>query len=174
MKKALILICWYGSPESNWFPWLKTELKKKGYGVTVPDLPTIRTNLPDMEQMLKTIKVDEDTVVVGHSLGALLGLRLAERQKFKKLILVSGWDFDDGLASEHRLFWPNKIDHDKVKKNVKEFIVIHSSNDPYTPAHDAEEMSKRLNGKFILIPGAGHISKKEGDRVDLPEILPFV
>lgn len=107
-------------------------------------------------------------------MGALLGLRLAERQKFKKLILVSGWDFDDGLAPEHKLFWPNKIDHDQIKENVKEFVVIHSSNDPYTPAHDAEAMSKRLDGKFILVPDGGHLSQKDGGRSDLPEILPFI
>ena len=174
MKKALILICWYGTPESNWFPWLETELEKKNYGVDVPDLPTIRTNLPDMEQMLNTLKVDENTVVIGHSLGSLLGLRLAERQKFRKLILVSGWDFDDGLAPEHKLFWPNKIDHNKIKNNVNEFVVIHSSNDPYTPSHVAEEMSKKLNGKFVLIPNGGHLSVKEGNRTKLPEVLPFI
>lgn len=152
----------------------KNGAQKKGYEVSIPDLPTIRTDLPDMEEMLKIIKVDRDTVVIGHSLGALLGLRLAERQKFRKLILVSGWDFDDGSTPEHRLFWPNKIDHDKIKKNVREFIVIHSNNDPYTPAHDAEEMSKRLNGKFILVPNGGHLSEKEGGRTDLPEILSYI
>lgn len=170
MKKALILISWYGTPESDWLPWLKIELEKRGYEVTIPDLPT-RTDLPDMEQMLAMLKVDEDTLVVGHSLGALLGLRLAERKKFRKLILVSGWDFDDGLAPEHRLFWPNKIDHDKIKENVKEFVVIHSSNDPYTPAQVAEEMSKRLNGEFVLVLNGGHLSKKDGNKTELPEIL---
>jgi hypothetical protein len=174
VKKALILISWYGAPENDWLPWLKKELEKQGYEVAVPDLPTIQTNLPDMEQMLKILKVDENTIVIGHSLGALLGLRLAEKQKFEKLILVSGWDFDDGLAPEHRLFWPNKIDHKKIKSNVKEFVVIHSSNDPYTPSSDAEAMSQRLGGKFVLIQNGGHLSQKSGGRTDLPEILPFI
>jgi len=56
MKKALILISWYGAPESDWLPWLKTQLEKKGYEVAIPDLPT-RTDLPDMEQMLTMLKV---------------------------------------------------------------------------------------------------------------------
>ena len=174
MKRALILISWYGTPESDWLPWLKNELEKKGYGVSIPDLPTIRTDLPDMEQMLSLLKVDSETLVVGHSLGALLGLRLAERQKFKKLILVSGWDFDDGLAPEHRLFWLDKINHDKIKSNVKKFVVIHSNNDPYTPTNVAEEMSKKLNGTFILVPNCGHLSLKSGNRTELPEVLPYI
>lgn len=173
MKSALILISWYGTPKDNWFPWLKTELEKKEYKVSVPDLPTIRTDRPDMEKMLKTLKVDKGTVVIGHSLGALLGLRLAERQKFKKLIMVSGWDFDD-LTTEHELFWPNKINHEKIKGNVKDIVVIHSSNDPYTTAVSAEGMSKRLDGKFVLVPNGGHLSQKEGGRADLPEILPYI
>jgi hypothetical protein len=174
MKNALILISWYGTPESDWLPWLKKELEKKGYVVAIPDLPTVCTDLPDMEQMLPLLKVDEDTLVIGHSLGALLGLRLAERQKFEKLFLVSGWDFDDGLEPKHRLFWPNKINHNKILENVKEFVVIHSDNDPYTSVQVAEDMCKKLNGKFILVPNGGHLSQKQGDKTELPEILPFI
>jgi uncharacterized protein len=174
MKNALILISWYVTPESDWLPWLKKELEKKGYVVAIPDLPTVSTDLPDMEQMLPLLKVDEDTLVVGHSLGALLGLRLAERQKFKKLILVSGWDFDDGLEPKHRLFWPNNIDHNKILENVKEFVVIHSDNDPYTSVQVAEDMCKKLNGKFVLVPNGGHLSQKQGNKTELPEILPFI
>lgn len=174
MKNALILISWYGTPQSDWLPWLKLELEKKGYEVAIPDLPTVRTNLPDMEQMLAILKVDKDSLVIGHSLGALLGLRLAERQTFRKLILVSGWDFDDGLAPEHRLFWPNRIDHDKIKEHVKEFVVIHSDNDPYTPIQVAEDMCKKLDGKFLPVPNGGHLSQKDGNKTNLPEILPYL
>ncbi len=174
MKRALILIGWYSKIDDDWFPWAKKELEKKGYEVAIPDLPTIGSDLPDMEQMLKVLTVDKDTVVIGHSLGALLGLRLAERQKFKKLILVSGWDYND-LFPQHKLFWPNNLDHEKIKNNVKEFVVIHGSNDPYTTEWGAKEMAKRLNTQqMVIVPNGGHLSKKEGNRVDLPEILPYI
>jgi predicted alpha/beta hydrolase family esterase len=174
MKQALILISWYGTPESDWLPWLKKQLEKKGYEVAIPDLPTVRTDLPDMEQMLSLLHVSEDTLVIGHSLGALLGLRLAERQKFLKLVLVSGWDFDDGLAPEHRLFWPNKINHKKITENVHEFVVIHSDNDPYTPTQVAKDMCQKLGGTFVLVPNGGHLSQKQGNKTELPEVLPFI
>jgi predicted alpha/beta hydrolase family esterase len=173
MKKALMLHAWYSSPEDGWYPWLKKELEKKGYQVFLPDLPTMRSDLPKMELQLKkidrTLSLDKNTVVIGHSLGGVLALRLAERRNFNKMILVSGWDFDD-LTEGHRLFWRYKISHKKIRKNVEEICCLHADNDPYITAFQAEEMSKRLGGKFILIKGAGHFTEKEGIS-KIPEIL---
>jgi len=174
MKKALILHGWYQKPEDNWYPWLGHELEKKGYGVLVPPLPTMDTDLPDMEAQLykiwEILKVEKDTAVIGHSLGCVLALRLAEKKIFHRMILVAGWDFDD-LAKEHRSFWQNKINHEAIKQNVKEIFVFSSDNDPFITAFQAEEMSKRLNGKFILVKGAGHFSKELNKVTKIPEVL---
>ena len=108
MKNALILECWYGNPTDHWYPWLKEQLESQGFQVTIPDLPTIRTDLPDLSQMLssvdKEMKIDEKTTIIGHSIGALLAMRIAEKHIYDKMILVAGWDFND-LTLEHKLFW---------------------------------------------------------------------
>jgi predicted alpha/beta hydrolase family esterase len=177
MKKTLIIECWYGHPEDNWYHWLKKELEKKGYEVYVPDLPTMDTSLPDMKKQLefieKTVKINKDTIVFGHSLGALLAMRLAEKHTFSKLFLVAGWDFND-LTREHKLFWKTKINHSKIKKNVKDIICISSDNDPFITAITAEDMSKRLGGKFLLIKGARHFSEKLGGITKIPELLEYL
>ena len=41
-----------------------------------------------------------ESVVVGHSSGAVAALRLAERQKLKGIIVVAGYDSDLGDANE--------------------------------------------------------------------------
>ena len=96
MKKAVILHAWFATPGSDWYPWLKTQLEKKGYEVWVPELPTMPTKSPDMEPMLKFIIeknfVDKETIVIGHSLGSVLAMRLAERIGYKKGILFAAWD----------------------------------------------------------------------------------
>jgi predicted alpha/beta hydrolase family esterase len=150
MRKALVLEAWYSKPNDNWYPWLKKELERKGYKVFIPDLPTMDTSLPDMKQQLEFLEKNfifdkdmKDMIVIGHSLGTLLAMRLAEKHSYKKMILVAGWDFND-LTSEHRLFWKTKIDHSKIKKNVKEIYCISSDNDPFITAITAEDMSKRL------------------------------
>ncbi|EKE06021.1 MAG: hypothetical protein ACD_19C00117G0002 [uncultured bacterium] len=177
MKKALILIGWYSKSGDNWYPWLQEEFEKKGYQVSIPNLPTMNTKLPDMQKQIDFItnncKIDQDTVIVGHSLGAVLALRLAEKYKYRKMFLIAGWDFDD-LTSEHRLFWSNKMNHTKIKKNVKGIYVVSSDNDPYTTAITAEGMNKRLGGKFILVKGAGHFTKKFGNISKIPVITNYV
>jgi uncharacterized protein len=176
MKKALILQGWYQKIDSNWYPWLKKELEKKGNEVYLPDLPTIHTDLPDMTKQLefieKNFKIDNDTIIFGHSLGTLLAMRLAEKHKYLKMFLIAGWDFND-LTEEHRLFWKTPINHSKIKKNVIEIYCITSDNDPYMTANTVEEMSKRLGGKFILVKGKGHFTT--GDKVTkIPQLLKFI
>jgi hypothetical protein len=176
MKKVLILHAWYDSPASNWYPWLKKELEKRGYEVNAPELPTMGTGAPDMKMMLKFIfdnnLVDKDTVVIGHSLGAVLALRLAERVKFKQGILLAGWDYND-LTPEHQNFWVAMTDHTTIKKNVPSWVTIISDNDPYVTKAIAHEMAGRLGAKIVDAGVKGHFLAKDGV-TEVPEILAFI
>lgn len=176
MKKALILHAWYGSPEGDWYPWLKTELEKKGYKVSVPEIPTMGTGNPDMETMVKYVfennLVDKDTVVIGHSLGAVLALRLAERAKFAKGILLSGWDYND-LTPQHQSFWVRMTDHNTIKANVPNWVTIISDNDPYVTKAIAHEMAGRLGAQIVDAGVKGHFLVKDGV-MQIPELLEFV
>lgn len=176
VKTALILQGWYQKPSSNWYPWLKTELEQKGYSVYLPDLPTIHTDRIDMNAQLsfidKLLTIDKEIIIFGHSIGCLLGMRLAEIYAYRKMFLIAGWDFDD-LTESHKLFWPNKLNHEKIKQNVNEIFCFSSDNDPYMTAFTVEEMSKRLGGKFILVKGAGHFTDQFGVNA-IPELLEYI
>lgn len=176
MKKALILHSWFSTPADNWYPWLKNELEKMGYEVWAPELPTMSTKSPDMEAMLAFVLqknfVDKDTIVIGHSLGAVLALRLAERIAFKKGIMLAVWDFND-LTPEHASFWPNMIDHSKIKANVAEWVFLISENDPYVTVAIAKEVAGRVNGKAVVVGKRGHFGKDEGI-TQVVEILDYV
>ena len=37
--KAFLIHGWEGYPEEEWFPWLKKELKNRGFQVQVPAMP---------------------------------------------------------------------------------------------------------------------------------------
>lgn len=176
MKRAIILQGWYQKPESNFYPWLKKELEKKEYEVFLPNLPTMHTDMPDMQQELdyieQNVQIDDETIIFGHSIGCLLAMRLAEKHRFAKMFLIAGWDFDD-LTAEHQLFWPNKLDHKKIQEHVKEIYCISGDKDSYFTPFTVEEMSKRLGGKFILVKGAGHFLDEQG-KLEIPEIVQYL
>lgn len=175
-QKALILHAWLNDPDKHWYPWLKTELEKRGYTTYLPEIPTMNTNAPDLATQMKYIEdnvpFDNTMLIFGHSLGCVLAMRLAENHAFEKMFLIAGWDFDD-LTVEHQSFWSNKIDHAAIKKNVKEIYCVSSDNDPYVTAIIAEEMTKRLDSTFILVKGAGHFTE-EYSITKIPELLPNI
>lgn len=173
MKQALILTAWFHGPQDNWYPWLKKQLEKKGYATYVPELPSIHTNEPNLEQMLetvdKTLSIDKETTIIGHSIGCLLAMRIAEIKSFHRMVLVSGWDFND-LTKEHQSFWKLSIDHEKIKQNVDKIYCISSDNDPYCTYFVNEQMADRLGGKTIMVKGAGHFTDKFGV-AEVPQIV---
>ena len=75
-----------GSPSGNWFPWLAGELRSLGHEVVVPEYPT--PNNQSLESWLEVFDQDfglenlnEDSILIGHSLGATFILKLLERAK---------------------------------------------------------------------------------------------
>lgn len=163
MQKVLLLHAVNDNPQNHWYPWLKVMLEKKDIEVHIPQLPGEWN--PKMSIWKKiaidAVSLDKDTTVIGHSLGAVLGLRLAEEYPFKRLILVAGWDFNS-LAPHEQTFWNHMTDHAKIRKNVDEIVVVTSDNDPYTTATIAKEMADRLGAKYELIKGVGHFLKEDG------------
>lgn len=175
-KNALILHAWYNTPDKHWYPWLKKELESRGYTVYLPEIPTMNSASPDLATQMafikKTVPLDESFVVIGHSLGTLLALRLAEKHSFSGMILISGWDYDD-LTVEHASFWPDKLSHSAIGKNVGKILVTSTNNDPYMTDFSMKEMAKRLGAECLFIKDAGHFTKEYG-RTEIPELLPFL
>lgn len=164
MKNALLLHATNGDHTSSWLAWLKKELIKLGYKVSLPDLPgadhpnIVRYN----EYLLKNNTFDNETILVGHSSGAveILGLlndrRFPRSVKVKACFLVGafrgslGWESLKGMAGD--------FNYSLIKQRSSKFIFIHSDNDPYCPLESARELSKEVSGKFIEIPGQGHFT----------------
>ena len=52
--KVIAVHGWGGSPNANWFPWLKKELEKQNINVDVPAMP--ETEAPKIEVWVPLIK----------------------------------------------------------------------------------------------------------------------
>ncbi len=98
MKRAFIIHGWDFNPNMNWYPWLKKELEKKGYGVVVPIMPhTSKPKIDDWVSHVKKVvgKLDDQTYFVGHSMGCQAIMRYLEKEnylgKVGKIVFVAGW-----------------------------------------------------------------------------------
>ena len=84
MKNVLILHGTFGSSQENWFPWLENELEKIGYQVFVPQFPSppvVPSKISEWFDVFKEYEkyLDEDTLIIGHSLGGIFTLRILEK-----------------------------------------------------------------------------------------------
>ena len=156
MKNAIILHAMGNSPNDHWYPWLRSELEKKGYEVWVPELPD--TDNPSIKvwvpYILKNGKFTENTIIIGHSAGAAVILSLLEELKVivAQAILVAGFPFYPGGDPIVK----SSYDWEKIKANTKEMIFINSDNDPY--GHDDTEGRMMLD--LLNMPGSAQIIMK--------------
>ncbi len=179
MKWAVILHGTASTSQNNWFPWLKTELEKLGYEVWVPDLPDAeQPNIDTYNKFLLSSGWDfNDNLIIGHSSGsvAILGLlqALPENVKIDTAILIG--TFRGNLDRDDLKDVDVSYDYKKIKSKAKQFIVIHSDNDPYCPLDGAEWVAGQLGAKVTLIPGQQHFSSHLDPKyVKFPEIVEII
>ncbi len=167
-KKLIIVHGWEGYPEEGWFPWLREEMEKQGWEVKVPVMP----NPAQPEQArwvpyLGTIagKVDKNTFMVGHSLGCITILRFLERLQedtsIGGTVLVAG--FDNPLKyKELKNFFHDPILWVQIKKKCKNFVTIHSEDDPFVPVENSTSFKEKLDSKTDVVNGFRHFSGSHG------------
>lgn len=187
MKNALILHGAGNNSSGNWFPWLKGELEKKGYKVWAPDLPD--WDKPDKNKGINAVfsntdwEFNEESIIIGHSAGATLILRileaLPEYVKINKAILVAGFadmgkipaafKYKKGLLVE-----PFKWK--KIKSACEEFVFIASDNDHYSCGEEqARAFHESLGGDLIIKKGQEHFNLEAGEKYrQFPEILEYI
>jgi predicted alpha/beta hydrolase family esterase len=178
MKKAIIFHGTLGSPEGNWFAWLKDQLEERGLEVWLPQLPNAEQ--PSLREWLDFVhdgapfEVDEQTIIVGHSSGAILAY-LTAQENFKPvgaLVAVS-------VFHENSLNWePNlrlfdiEFGFDKIKRKSVKRICIHSDDDPYVPLEQARWVADNSDSEFIMIPGQGHFNLEKSIKYkEFPKLL---
>jgi predicted alpha/beta hydrolase family esterase len=175
MINVIIIHGTCGSPDGNWFPWLKEELEKLDCRVFVPKFPTPKNQ--SLLNWLKTFKEYEqylngDCIVIGHSLGPAFLLNVLENhnEPIKAAFFVAG--FTGKLGNQefdelNKALVEKNFDWTKIKKNCGKFHVINSDNDPYVPMEKGKYLAKKLGTKLIILKNAGHINLEAGyDKFD--------
>lgn len=178
MKTAIILHGTLGSPEGNWFKWLEHELIQKGFVVWLPQLPN--PEQPCLSEWQRFVQdqcpfsINEETIVIGHSSGAILALIVAQSNS-KKLGAVVGVS----VFHDNSLQWqPNdklfdiKFDWGDIHEGANKLVFIHSDNDPYVPLDQAKYVAAQTGGEMIVIPGEGHFNLERSESYSqFPKLL---
>lgn len=174
MKNALILHGTDANPHANWFDWLKDQLENNDYDVWVPQLPNAAH--PDMTAYREFIfssdfDFNEETIIVGHSSGAVAALSLLEALpedvKIDTAVMVGVY-----RPESHSYSSKEPIDIEKVKNKAKRMVFVHSDNDPYCPLEDAEYFALSLDAELVMLPDNDHFSYELNKKHDkLPELV---
>jgi predicted alpha/beta hydrolase family esterase len=93
------------------------------------------------------LKLDENTLIIGHSSGAACCLRLMEKYKTAGCVLVSAYDSDLGDKIERESgYFSRPFDYEKMRENTPFIIQFHAVNDHLVPVSCARRVAKGLSG----------------------------
>ena len=124
-----------------------------------PDKP----NREEQEKfVLKNAKISENSIIVTHSLGSALALKIIQDRnvKIKKLVMLA-----PSLIShrqETKEYKNFKHDFEKIKRNVKEIIIFQAGKDHAVEPENVAEMAAVLGAKLVKVENsASHFNSNE-------------
>jgi predicted alpha/beta hydrolase family esterase len=170
--RVMVLHGAHGGPDTNWFPWLRSELSAQGIEVIVPRFPT-----PEGQSLQAWFDAYDratnalpavPTMIVGHSLGAAFALRLVERadKPFEGLLLASGFvgaldlpDYDPINAS----FFVAPFDWTGIRERRGRICRCWAGDDdPYVPLPRSQDVADHLHAPLEVIGQGGHLNSETG------------
>lgn len=155
-----------------WFPSIRDALGERGFTVIAknmpdPDLARQEFWLPFIE---KELQVDKNSIVIGHSSGAVAIMRYLEKHQLLGVVLV-GASYTD-LGDEHEKqsgYYDKPWQWEKIKNNTKWILQFASTDDSYIPILEHRFVHEKLNTEYQEFSDRGHFMVKE-----FPELLDAV
>jgi len=136
--------------------WYKQNLEQLGYEVIIPTLPNPDTPSED-EQVaaaLAATTYDENTVLVGHSLGAVVAMKVLEKldKPIGRLVTVGGFcnrNFKDRPRNfDTKFSW--SFDAAKIRSNAQSITILHDPKDHAVSDAQVKELSELLQTPVTL------------------------
>ena len=184
MKNNYLLIHGsFGSPFSNWIPYLRKEIEKKNLEVYTPDFPTGvgYQNYENWSKLLKTYVdaniINENTIIFAHSIAPIFVCKFLVENKIrvKRLVLVCGFNNYLGIDKDYdtvneSMYFNNLSD---IKNYCSDIVCFYSDNDPYVKYEAEKEFADTITDNHIMISGGGHLNSESG-YTEFAELLKYV
>lgn len=173
LPKAILIHGNGGSTAGDiWLPWLERELSRLGLAVinqTFPD--NVKARAAYWLPFLEELGADENTVLIGHSSGAVAAMRYAETHQLAGSVLVGVCHTDLGDGGEaasgyYRDPWQWQV----IRDNQPWIGIFNSVDDPCIPVAEARFVAAQLRCSYFEFTDRGHFV----DSSEFPEALQFV
>ncbi len=173
----------FGSPFSNWIPYLRKEIENKKLEVYTPDFPTGvgYQNYKNWSRLLKTYVeaniINENTIIFAHSIAPIFICKfLVENKiKVKRLVFVCGFNNYLGIDKDYdavneSMYFNNLTD---VKNYCDDIVCFYSDNDPYVKYEAEKDFADAITENHIMISDGGHLNSESG-YTEFPELLKYL
>jgi predicted alpha/beta hydrolase family esterase len=159
----------------GWFPYVKKELEKLGVEVISQNFPDpIYARKQYWLPFLEKLGADENTILIGHSSGAVAAMRYAESHKLRGTILVAACHTDMGMASEKISgYYDEPWQWEKIRSNQEWIVQFHSADDPLIPIQEARFVHEKLGTEYIEDTNQQHYGYPIA-KTEFPEIISII
>ncbi|MFN7979678.1 MAG: alpha/beta hydrolase [Vicinamibacterales bacterium] len=111
-----------------------------------------------------------NTVLIGHSSGAVAAMRYAETHRVLGSVLVGVCHTDLGDPGERASGYYRAPWQDAIRANQQWIGVFHGADDPLIPVREARHVASRLAASYFELADRGHFV----DRGPFSELIQFV
>lgn len=145
---------------ANWYGWVQKKLND------LDDVTCDLRNMPDpflaresiwVPFMREDLGCNENTIVIGHSSGAEAAMRFAEKYRVKGIVVVSACVTDLGDENERASGYYNRPwEWQKIKENTDWRIQFGSTDDPFIPWQEQQQVADGLQSELHRFDDKGH------------------
>lgn len=173
----------FGSPFSNWIPYLRKEIEKRDLVVYTPDFPTgvgyqeYNTWSKILECYVDAGLINENTTIFAHSIAPVFISHFLVEHKIKvnKLIFVCGFNNYIGINEDYdyvnkSMYFNNLED---TKNYANKIICYYSKNDPYVKYENEKQFADAVADEQIIIDDGGHLNSESG-YTEFEELLKYI
>jgi len=133
--------------EDGWYTYLYDKLNMHGYKIDLRthDENIINSRVNIIKTLKDEIKCDLNTIIIGHSSGALACMRYAELYPVLGLVLVAPYITHNGIKNEKKSgYFDYSWKPDEIRKNTKWIIQFSSDDDPLISYHEQSQILRRI------------------------------
>ena len=155
MTKIILIHAQGANAHSNWYEWLEQSLKLEGYDMNICNIKhSTPVNMGEwLDQLNEQIDIEKhDTYFVTHGFGTLAGLKYLDVHTEKRIegfFSIAGYgpeakDVDQSLQANDVT-----LDYESLKERIDYFYGLCSTDDPYVPYKDTEDLIDKLEEKVV-------------------------